>query len=138
MIKKEVGFGKDNFSKPKVLSKKDSIVQIIKHILFLRPGQLPSLPFIGIDIMRYVNPIVEDADLQSISERIVSHCYILAPHLDIGNVTVRSLMYRERPILLIIIPINVDDESETLLMGVSRETSGRVLFNYEFDESFVA
>lgn len=138
MIKNEVGFGKDNFSKPKVLSKKDSIVQIIKHILFLKPGQLPSLPFIGVDIMRYINPMIDDDDLQNISERIVAQCYTVAPHLDISGVIVRSMMYKERPVLVIVIPINVDDESETLMMGVSKDTNGRVLFNYEFDESFVA
>lgn len=138
MIKNEVGFGKDNFSKPKVLSKKDSIVQIIKHILFLKPGQLPSLPFIGVDIMRYINPMIDDDDLQNISERIVAQCYTVAPHLDISGVIVRSMMYKERPVLVIVIPINVDDESETLMIGVSKDTNGRVLFNYEFDESFVA
>lgn len=137
MIKKEVGFGLDNFSKPKVLSRKDSIVQILKNILFLKPGQLPSLPFVGIDIMRYVIPTIDDGDLQLIGDRIVEQCTMLAPHIDFSGVIVKSITYEERPVVLIIVPISVDDESESLLMGVSKDTNGRVLFNYEFDDSFI-
>ena len=34
MLKYEVDFGFDNFSKPKILSKKDTIAQLIKNLLF--------------------------------------------------------------------------------------------------------
>lgn len=137
MIKKEVGFGLNSFGKQDILTNKETIAQLIENLLFLRPGQLPSMPFIGIDIYKYINPMIDDQELANLSERIVSQCSVLLPYMEFTGVTVKSMVFQNRPILLIIIPINVDGESETLLLGARKDTNGRVIFNYEFDDVLV-
>ena len=66
MIKNEVDFGFDNFGKQKILSNKDSIAQLFRNLLFLVPGQLPSLPHIGINITKYIYKLVDDINLENL------------------------------------------------------------------------
>ena len=53
MIKPEVTFGLDNFGKQKTLSLSETIGQLVLDILLLKPGQLPSLPHIGMNIKQF-------------------------------------------------------------------------------------
>ena len=36
---------------------------------------------------------------------------------------------------MIVIPVNIEGEDETLLMGIKKNSSGRIIFKYEFEES---
>lgn len=135
MIKHEVAFGVDSFGKPKVLSDKDTIAQLIINILYLRPGQLPSMPMLGIDIYNYITPSVGEEGLNDLSAYITSQCAALAPYIELTGTSAKLMTYQGKPILLIIIPITINGESETLLVGARKDTNGRVIFNYEFDDT---
>lgn len=138
MIEKEVRFTLNSFGKIDVLSDVDSLAQLIKNILFLKPGQLPSLPFIGVDIMKHMNPMISNAELEALSASISSQCTALIPHMDFGGVTVESLTYQGRPVLMVVIPLTIASEEKTLLLGVRKATNGRVIFNYEIDDTLLA
>lgn len=138
MIKKEIGFGVNNFGKVNILSDIDSLAQLIKNILFLKPGQLPSMPFIGVDILNHLNPMISSIELDNLSMNISQQCSALVPHMDFSGVTVESITHQNVPVLLIIIPLSIADEDKTLLLGVRQTTNGRVIFNYEIDESLLA
>lgn len=135
MLKHEIAFGVDSFGKPKVLSDRDTLAQLIINILYLRPGQLPSMPMIGIDIYNYITPSVGEEGLNDLSTHITTQCSALAPYIELTGTFVKLMTYQGRPILLIIIPISYNGTQETLLVGARKDTNGRVIFNYEFDDT---
>lgn len=137
MIKSEVGFSVNNFGKVDVLPYKESVVQVLKNILFLRPGQLPSMPFIGVDITSKVNHVIDNQQLEELTESIVSQCHEILPNIDLSGITIHSFMFNNKPTILIFAPISIGTESESLYMALKQDTQGRVLFNYEFSESII-
>ena len=131
----EVAFGVDNFGKQKILPTKDSIAQLIINILFLRPGQLPSLPHIGINFKQYLYAHIDDIDTGALKEELSYQCSELTPFIDMSGIQIVPLEYQGRTTLYIVIPINVDDSEDNLLIGVAKDTNGRVIFNYKFDDN---
>jgi hypothetical protein len=137
-IKNEVGFGLNPFQKVDVLNKKDSIAQIIKNILFLRPGQIPSMPFIGVDIAKYINPMIDNGQLEDLGERMTTQCRELIPYMEFTGITAQSVVVNNRQTIVIVIPLNIGDTDEMMVIGVTKNTDGRILFKYELDDSMVA
>lgn len=131
----EVTFGTNNFGNPKVLSSKDSIAQLFKNILFLVPGQLPSMPHVGINIRKYLTAHVEDEDLSTLKEDIAYQCADLIPYLDLSGMVITPLTYNNRSTIFIMIPVNVDDSGDSLLIGIHKNDDGKVIFNYKFDDA---
>lgn len=134
-ISKEIGMAIDDFSQQKVLNSKDSIVQIILNILFMKPGYIPSLPHIGIDVNQYIYAVEGEIDSSELKSKLTSQCNDLLPYLISGDVVVKFTDYKDVKILLIGIPINYEGEKETLLIGLSPTNSD---FNtnivYQFDK----
>lgn len=50
----------DEFSKPKVVSTFQLCVNAILTLLFMKPGQYPSIPDLGIDIESYLHEYADD------------------------------------------------------------------------------
>ena len=50
---KEPAFGLDNFGKPKILKDTEAFATTVLMILFGKPGFLPSLPDVGMNIQQY-------------------------------------------------------------------------------------
>jgi hypothetical protein len=135
MIKNEVDFGFDNFGKQKILSNKDSIAQLFRNLLFLVPGQLPSLPHIGINITKYIYKLVDDINLENLREEIANQCSALLPQLDLKGISVQNIHYDNKDVMMIVIPLNIGGNDETLVMGLAENANGRIIFNYEFEDS---
>lgn len=137
MIKKELDFGVDNFNEQKILSEKESIAQILKNILFMRPGNMPSMPHIGINIQSKLYNFEDSFDVEELKNEIQTQCSALNPYLDFDkmNLYVAEQKNGSQPILMIIIPVIYENKSEDLIIGVQRSTQGDVMFNYEFDST---
>ena len=46
-------FGVDKYKEPKLLDRKDTIANAIIDACFMVPGNLPSLPHVGVNIRQY-------------------------------------------------------------------------------------
>lgn len=65
----------DSFNKPKVISTFELCVNSILTLLFMKPGQYPSIPELGIDIEQYLHEYADDKDIpQIIKEQINDQC----------------------------------------------------------------
>ena len=53
-LKYDVALDYDSMYKPKILSSFESGINIILTLLFMKPGQYPSIPELGIDIESYL------------------------------------------------------------------------------------
>lgn len=138
MIKKEVGFGSDNFGKPKVLSDVDSISQVILNILLSKPGNYPSLPHIGIDIKSYLYKLEEEIDVLDLRSKIYSQCQELLSMVVSDDI--KFYINRDddgKPILILYIPVTVDTEplstdQEGIMFAFSNNNDNQEGMSYIF------
>lgn len=113
-LPRDVGLGKDNFQKSKIFNETDSLINYILNILLMRPGNMPSMPNLGVNIGQYIQPnMKQDLDTEFIKGLIVSNCEDLLPYLSTDELVV-SIVKDEygKDILLIKIPLVMDNESK--------------------------
>ena len=55
----------DGYNKPKVISSFEMMVNAILTLLFMKPGQFPSIPDLGIDIESYLHEYADDPSIPS-------------------------------------------------------------------------
>jgi len=135
MIKSELDFGLDNFGKQKILSQSETIAQLILNILLMRPGQMPSMPHIGIDIRKYLYKFEEDIDSEALKKEINYQCSLLIPYLDLTGLRLMVVDYHGEGVLMLIIPLSISSQNETLLIGFKKDSnSGEIVFNYQFED----
>lgn len=65
----------DSMYKPKVISSFDLIINSILTLLFMKPGQYPSIPELGIDIESYLHEYSDDKTLpMKIKNKLIDQC----------------------------------------------------------------
>lgn len=75
----------DSMYKPKVISTFEMCINTILTLLFMKPGQYPSLPEIGIDIESYLMEYADDPKIpQTIKDKLAEQCN----RLSISGITV--------------------------------------------------
>lgn len=137
-LKVEVTFGLDPFQQPEKLSFKDSIAQIVINMFLMRPGNLPSLPHIGINISQYLYVIEEELDVENLKRDIYNQASELLPFVAIGDIQIFITPVYDVDTLIVVIPINYETEtSDALMIGFQNTSNGNdVVFNYQFQENF--
>jgi hypothetical protein len=58
----------DGYNKPKVISSFEMMINGILTLLFMKPGQFPSIPDLGIDIESYLHEYADDPSIPSTIE----------------------------------------------------------------------
>lgn len=65
----------DGMYKPKILSTFDLIVNSVLSLLFMKPGQYPSIPDLGIDIESYLHEYSDDKNIpMKIKSKLLEQC----------------------------------------------------------------
>lgn len=118
MAGKEISLSLDGFGRQKVLGEKDSIAQKVLNLLFMKPGNLPNMPHLGIDINQYLYSQEGSFDTTELQSKIVNQCSELMPYMINGDVTVTFTENEGIQILLIGIPVSVDGD-DLLLIGLT-------------------
>ncbi len=135
-IENELGMSTDDFGQQKVYNEKESIVQTILNILFMKPGNLPNLPHIGLDISQYLYQHEDGIDTWELRTQITSQCSELLPYLISGDVVVTFTEHESIQMLLIGIPITIRAEQETLVLGLSPKSGNSLYSASEFKTSY--
>lgn len=130
-IGKEVGFGQDNFSKPKILNEKDSISTVILNLLLMKPGNMPSLPHLGINIKNYLYVREDELDVNTLKNDIYNQCHELFPWLLSDEVKLMKNTQEGKDILIVYIPI-ISDDSQAIVYAFQQGTNGEVIHNMAF------
>lgn len=69
----------DSASKPKVISSFEMCVNIIQTLLFMKPGQYPSIPELGINIESYLFEYADDPSIpRKIKNQLDDQCNRIA------------------------------------------------------------
>lgn len=75
----------DSMYKPKVISSFELIINSILTLLFMKPGQYPSIPDLGIDIESYLHEYSDDNNIpMEIKNKLIDQCN----RIDIIGVTI--------------------------------------------------
>lgn len=109
-LPRDVGLSKDNFQKSKIFNETDSLINYILNILLMKPGNMPSMPHIGVNIGQYVQPHMQnEIDPELIKGLISENCVDLLPYLSSDDlIVVITQDDIGRDVLLIKIPLIVD------------------------------
>lgn len=138
-LPRDVGLDKDFYQKSRIFKETDSLVNYILNILLMRPGNMPSMPHIGINIGQYVQPTMQQQlDVELIKGLIVSNCEDLLPQLSTDELLVTVVIDEfNKPVLLIKIPIYVDEEEIKFdaYYAFYRNTLNELEFNFLVDDN---
>ena len=137
-LPRDVGIEKDNFQKSKIFNEKDSLVNYILNILLMRPGNMPGLPHMGVDIGKYVKSDMSDSlNVDILKGLIVSNCSDLLPYLSSDELFVGIIRDEDmRQYLAIKIPIVVEGNSkeyDDVYYVFYRNTLNNLEFNFIID-----
>ena len=71
-LPRDVGIEKDNFQKSKIFNEVDSLINYILNILIMKPGNLPGMPDVGVDIGKFVSKKEEDIILYEDRKKLLA------------------------------------------------------------------
>lgn len=133
MLKSEVQFQQNSFGTASILSLSETVSQLILNILFMKPGQLPSLPHVGMNISQYFTYQVslDEIDITGIKNKIQSQCSSLSHYIDLPGIQLSNV----KDSLVFVMPLIISNENETLLIGVKQKSTGDIVYNYTIDKN---
>lgn len=138
-LPRDVGIDKDNFQKSKIFNETDSLINYILNILLMRPGNMPSMPDLGVNIGQYVQPSMQSKiDSEKLKGLIVSNCESLLPYLTADEIYVGvAIDDMGRDVLLIKLPLIVDTsskEEKDIYYAFYRNELNNLEFNFLVDD----
>lgn len=138
-LPRDVGLGKDNFQKSTIFTETDSLINYILNILLMRPGNLPSMPELGVNIGQYIQPNMQkELDTEFIKGLIISNCEDLLPYLSADDIIVAIAQdVYDRDVLIIKIPLIMDEGSkieQDIYYAFYRNELNELEFNFLVDD----
>lgn len=138
-LPRDVGLVKDDFQKSTIYNKYQSLVNYILNILLMKPGNLPTMPNIGVDITKYIkNNMSEILDPEQIRGLIATNCKELLPFIDDSRIFVANVdNVNEKNYLIISIPLieDADDEKTiTAYYAFYRDELNKLHFSFQIEE----
>ena len=138
-LPRDVGLGKDHFQKSKIYNQTDSLVNYILNILLMKPGNIPSMSEIGVDIGQYIQPHMQsEIDPELLKGLIVENCADLLPYLSADEIVVAIAQDGfNRDVLLIKLPLIVDESSineKDIYYAFYRNELNELEFNFLVDD----
>ena len=138
-LPRDVGLVKDDFQKSTIYNKYQSLVNYILNILLMKPGNLPTMPNIGVDITKYIkNNMSEILDPEQIRGLIATNCKELLPFIDYSRIFVANVdNVNEKNYLIISIPLIEDPDDEktiTAYYAFYRDELNKLHFSFQIEE----
>lgn len=135
MIGSEVQFGLNNFKEPITLTESESIGQLFKNLLLMRPGQLPSMPHLGIDIKQYLYAFEEELDTEAIKEEISKQAASIMPYVNTDSLEFTTVTIKGTTVFVLMLPINIQNNTKTMVLGMRKNSNNAVVIDYKFEDN---
>ena len=130
-IGKEYLFSLNDFQQPKSIDDLEAIGQMILNLFFMRPGNIPSMPHIGINLPQYLYKLQGDFDPEEIKQQIYNQCAELMAYITLGEVRIFTTVYKGQDVLIVSVPVVGTDT--TILYGLTK-TQNDVSYNMQFQK----
>ena len=137
----DVAFSFNKYGEPEMLNLKDTVAQGIINALFMVPGNLPSLPHIGVNIRQYLYRSDTGYIATEIEQKLKEACGVILNGVVINWVdfSVQKTTKGESVFLLMIrltFPKTLTDPGEESVLGVSVvQKKELVKFNFAYTET---
>lgn len=127
---KDPSFKINDFNQPKVLSTLETYVNNVMMILFGKPGFYPSIPELGMDIEQYLYKFSDEIDTDEIKAKLADQCNDFLPEIQSGDLDIIVTKYEDRNTLLFVLPIIDDIVNYRVILGVSTNARGEMIYNF--------
>lgn len=133
----EPDFGLNNFNEPKMFNESETKINNILALLFMRPGAYPSLPNLGINIGKYLYMFFDEINCEKIKSDIASQCIEFLDYIEDGTLDVMKTVYQGRPLLLITLPVKIEEKVTGMVLGLTTSLGGSIVYNFAYDNSII-
>jgi hypothetical protein len=134
MTGKEPSMGLNNFQKAKYKNETETVAASILNLLFGRPGYFPSMPTLGINIQSYMYSFWDEINPEAIKSKIARQCDAFSEYIQTSELDVLKMEYKGKPVLLIVIPVQIKTVNKTLGIGLGKDDKGNITYNYAMIE----
>lgn len=97
----DLTFELNEFEQPRIRSEIELVKNTLLFVLFSKPGQLPSLPTIGLNIGDYLYSHYDEIDTNDLKQQISDQCEALGVYFDTEIIGIKKMIYQNIPALLI-------------------------------------
>jgi hypothetical protein len=132
-------FELNEFGKPKISSEIETLKNALLFILYSKPGQYPSIPFIGLDFENILYSFYDEIDEDDIKTRIIEQCSLLGLYFSNTTIQIKKIVYQDQPSLLINLKgteqypddymTNKNGNPIQYLIGVTLDDIGKMVYN---------
>ncbi len=130
-------FGPDEFGRPRFLTKIETDVSNIMFALFLERGMYPTIPWMGGSIVDYLYQVVDDIDTSAILARLGACCSDFLEYINNGTLEVFKSEIENKPALVVKLPAVTKKNNAIVLVGVTTNTAGDLIYNFTENDSIV-
>lgn len=134
MTGKEPCMGLNSFQKAKYKNETETVAASILNLLFGKPGYFPSMPTLGINIQSYMYSFWDDIHPEAIKSKIARQCDAFSEYIETSELDVQKMEYKGKPVLLIVIPVQIKTVNKTLGIGLGKDENGNITYNYAMIE----
>lgn len=131
----EATFEFNKYGEPKLLDLKESIAQEIVNALFMVPGNLPSLPHVGVNLKQYLYKPENEVAGADIERKLKEACGVMISGVVINSVdvSIQKTTKGDSVFLILVRMIFPNHINTETVMGVSVvHTKNIVKFNFAF------
>lgn len=128
-------FNVNDFNEPKVLSPTESYITDVMMILFGRPGFYPSIPYLGMNIQQYLYNFDDEINTEEIKSELALQCSEFSYYIDTGDMDIITTQYNGNLMIMFLMPIIKDSKEFQLVLGVTTNTKGEIVYNFVENET---
>lgn len=127
-------FGFDKYHEPALLSRKDTIAHAILDACFMVPGNLPTLPHIGVNIRQYFYKEQSAISTEKIKADLEQCCgqSICGATIESVDFSTQKIANNEYIFLLILVIRFSPTDKELLGITMKQTQDNYVNFNFEY------
>lgn len=135
---KEVGFGPDAFDDPTTHDALQSLGILIYRIFVMRPGTLPSMPNIGIDIRKYMYRPEGSIDKDGLRNKIFANCSDLLYFMNLGDIVIEETTVKGQLTLVVVIRATISQKDYALLIALRKGLENEVTYSFRAESLALA
>lgn len=127
-------FEVDDYDLLKTLSPTETYVRNLLVLLFGKPGFMPSMPNLGMDISQYYYAFEDEIDTEQLKSKLAAQCNEYLPELQTGEINIYQKVYNNRLVLIFKLPVIIDDKNIAVALGVTTNSNGELVYQYTENE----
>ena len=127
---REVGFGPDAFENPTTHDALKSLGLLIYRIFVMKPGTLPSMPNIGIDIRKYMYRPEGSINKDELRNKIFANCADLLYFMGVGDILIDEVPVNGQLTLVVAIMATISQEEYALLIALRKGLENEVTYSF--------